>query len=139
MVHRPAHGQRKESCLGARNLPRMAIERGTAHRRRALVLALSGGFLMLVALVGVPGHFNPEACTNDVLSGPPGVGGWESAKPSADFSIGYACKLGYADGSTEHVEHTARWPLVVGPIGVVLLIAAAASWLRSRVPRLSAP
>ncbi len=117
----------------------MAIEQASGHRRRALGLALSGGFLLLVALAGVPGHFNPEACTNDVLSGPPGVAGWETAAPSAAYSVGYACELGYADGSTEHVEHTARWPVAVAGVGVVVLILAVASWARSRRPRLPSP
>ena len=110
----------------------MGIDRSPVLRQRALVLSLSGGLLLLVALVGVPGHFNPEACTNDVLSGPPGVAGWESVEPSADFSIGYACELGYADGSTERVEHTARWPLTVACLGLGLLVLAVVAWVKSR-------
>ncbi len=33
----------------------VAVEQASGHRRRALGLALSGGFLLLVALAGVPG------------------------------------------------------------------------------------
>lgn len=109
----------------------MGTARRTAFRRRALVLLASGTLLLFVALLGVPGHFYPEACTNYAL-GTEGVGSWRPVHRSFDFSLGYACEVGFDDGSVQRIENTARWPLVVGVAGVVLTFAAMAAWFQSR-------
>ena len=118
----------------------MTGEECATHRRRALVLALSGGLLLFVAFLGVPGHFNPEACTNYAL-GREGVAGWRSIDRTSDFWLGYTCELGFEDGSTERIENTARWPLAVASVGMVLTIAAMVAWLHTRraVMRMDVP
>jgi len=109
----------------------MTTEQAGARRRRAFVLALSGGLLLFVAFLGVPGHLNPEACTNYAL-GREGVNGWRPVDRSSNFWLGYSCELGLDDGSTERIEKTARWPLAVASVGAVLTIAAASAWVQSR-------
>jgi hypothetical protein len=121
------------SVLAGGECQRKAMGHNSTLRGRALAFLLAGGLLLVIAIVGVPGHFNPEACTNDVLSGPPGVAGWTSVDHSSGFSVGYACELGYADGSTEQMEHTARWPLIIGGVGIALLLIATGTWVQSRV------
>jgi hypothetical protein len=106
----------------------MGMGRTDELRRRALVLAACGAVLLLVAFLGVPGRFNPQACTNDMLAR--GANGERSIDRSSTFALGYACEFSYGAGWSERVERTARWPLAVATVGVGLLVVALATRLR---------
>ena len=93
--------------------------------------------MLLLALLGVPGHLNPEVCNNEMLDR--GATAWRLGTEPPGLSVGYACEFSYDDGSKELVGDTAGWPVGVAVVGVGLPPPAVGTWLQSRRSPVSAP
>lgn len=109
----------------------MASDPGDARPlRNAWGIAAVGALLLVIAVLGSPGQFNPETCTNEMLGR--GAGAWRPADRGHLLPFGFACELFFDDGSTELLVKEAWWPVVVATVGLVVMAAAVVVRIRER-------
>lgn len=89
-----------------------------------------GALLLAIAVLGSPGQFNPETCTNEMLGR--GASGVRPADRGHLLPFGFACELFFDDGSTEVLVKEAWWPVIVAAVGLVVMAAAVVVRVRQR-------